>query len=265
MKKLIALLLLLAVACANVYLISPVQKTVDEIDRGDYIEHINYLPNTHLGKIAPGQKLDLTFLRKADDNFNWHQLEFLETDYVGPINIDENQMTVAIEIPPEELKGRKQITLKFRNDLNLRTPEIITFTFDVAHDLYRFTVPSGLQVHAGKSQTVKFILESDSISTDELILGDFEGLPAQWSRSGTIQIKPGERKELDFDITAMDEGWYNSKFQLSSTSGAVLGTQKVTLQVLPTLKSKFKIYGEGFAFIPAVLQPFYSLLSWFGI
>jgi len=266
MKKLLLLILLISIACANVYLISPLEKTVEEIDHSDYELHITYLRDAHLGKIGPGQALDLVFLRNADENFKWNGLEILECSYECTTDTTEETITVSTQIPIGEPEGLKRVTLKFKNDLNLRTPEIVSFTFMITKEsLYVFEVPEDLEVIAGESQKVWFHLQSNSISTDELILGDFEGFPAAWSHSGTIQIKPDEKKALNFDITALDEGFYPIKFQLTSTSGAVLGQQEVTLRVLPSLKSKFIIYSEGFAFIPALLQPFYSLLSWLSL
>ena len=263
MKKLLLLVLLASMVCANVYLVSPLEKTATEIDRSDYELHMTYLRDVHLGKIGPGQALDLVFSRKADENFKWNSLEVLECSYDCTTKITEETMTVSLKIPIEESTGNKRVVLKFKNDLDLRTPEIISFTFQVTKEsLYIFSVPEDLEITAGESQKVWFHLQSNSISTDELILGDFEGFPAAWSHSGTIQIKPDEKKALNFDITALDEGFYDLQFQLSSTSGAVLGGQKVTMRIHPSLKSKFRLYSEGFAFIPAILQPFYSLLSW---
>jgi len=266
MKKLLALILLISISLANVYVISPVENTVTQIDHSDYEEHITYLKDSYLGKIGPGQRLDLKFSRDADETFMWNSVEVLECDYNCQVEITDDYFQVSLQLPINEPEGMKKVKLQFKNDLDLRTTEIVSFVFDATKEnLYTFDVTDNLQVFAGDPQPVWFSITSNSISTDELILGDFEDFPAAWSHSGTIQVMPGQTQMAKFDMNALDEGIYDLTFQLSSTTGAVLGQQSLQLRVFPTLKSKFRIYSEGFAFIPAILQPFYSLLSWFGL
>lgn len=257
MRTAIALLLFCSVALASVNLIYPAQL---QLEKGTQAE---------LGKISPGQTLKLIFDRQTGGNFLWDRIMLTppagwEKDDAPLTTRDVDSLTVFLRVA-EDAAGDYSFVATARNDLGLRSPEEVTFKINVTKNVYSYSFAEGYFVEAGKTSLIPLRVRSESIAEDTLYFGKIAGLPAKWVTAEPLLIAPGAEKNTTISVTPIDEGFFRIDFAVSRNSSSIIDSAKAHLRVKPTLQSKLRAYGEGFSLVPIILQPFYALLSLFGL
>ena len=251
---------------ASTYVLYPVQMSFEEVLELDTVAHALIMEQKYLGKVSPGQVIELVFDRYSGGNFNWTDavIDAPAFGLVQEIEASAQNITAKIPVPTDVTEAQYLFTVNISNYLGLRAIESVTFVVDVLHDVYTFDFPEGTTINAGETTTLTLNIKSYSIAPETLTLGNFEGLPAKWSQTATLFMGPLDQKAASFSVTPLQEGFYDLQFKLTHASSSVAETKNFALRVYPTIKAKFQSFGEGFSLVPMLLQPLYSLLSWLG-
>jgi hypothetical protein len=258
----------IALAAPQVTMLYPKQLTFTYVSHGDYPACI--LTGAELGDIGPGQTLTLVIDRSSGAPFPWSQVTltppygWAKEDTIDPVR-DITNMTVTTTVPMNAASGRyilKMTTESLRGELECNGQVELGLTVK----RFSYSFPAGFSVEAGRCSKLPVVIRSTSLVTETFSFNRIEGLPAKWSKQATFTLNPGETRTVELDVCPMDEGMYYLKFSALTSAGIrEQGVSENYLRVKPTLKSKFQSFGEGFSIAPAILQPFYSLLSFFGI
>jgi len=270
-KQLMALVLFLGIfvsaGAASTYLSYPSELAFEETVFLDTEAHMKIMEIKYLGMVSPGQIITLVFDRYAGGNFNWTEaiVDAPIWNTVEEIEASAHNITVELQVPTNTAEGKYNFRVNISNYLELRATESVGFQVEIKHDIYDFELPDETFANAGETTTLSMNIKSYSIAPETLTLGEFEGLPAEWSQKTELFVGPLEEKSTSFSIRPMQEGYYNLNFKLTRASSGVAETESFGLRVYPTIKAKFQAFGEGFGLVPILLQPFYSLLSWLGL
>lgn len=252
---------------ASTYLTYPTEITFEEAVELDTVAHVRIMEQKYLGKVSPGQVIELVFSRYTGGNFNWTDAILYAPDFgvVQEFDAGTQNITVNLKVPTETVEGTYTLQVNISNYLELKATESVGFQIDVQKNIYVFSLPESTTIDAGETTTLSLNVKSLSIAPETLTLGTFEGLPAKWSQTATVFIGPLQQKTASFSVTPLQEGYYDLQFKLTRASSYIAERKNFMLRVYPTIRAKFQSFGEGFSLVPMLLQPFYSLLSWIGL
>ncbi|MBI4214581.1 hypothetical protein HY546_01170 [archaeon] len=270
MRKTILLIVLAGVALANVNILSPTRLAFDRVVYTDFDTQSHYLGNETLGVVAPGQTVVLVFDRQTGDSFLWTNVEFTvpdgwTKDDAKNSTRDISNITASFTLPREIPEGRYSLRASVQNDIGVRATEEVDLYVDVTNRVFTITPPEDASTDAGEPAPLFVSITNNGIGSDVLILGSIAGLPARWTLGAYVPVGAAETKQVEITSTPLDEGKYRLGFQVKRTSSDLIDEGAFSLRVYPTLKAKLRAISEGFDIIPMILQPLYSLLSFFGL
>jgi hypothetical protein len=270
-RQAFALLMLCSLAAAAITITYPKSISITEVTQVSTApDRPNVLQGVTLGDIAPGQALKLVISKQTGGTTikNWQKMTvtppqgWTKDDTVDPTR-DINDLTVMIYVPLTAEEGPYTIDLEASEMVGARTVESVPLTINVRKNVIAYGFAEGYHAEAGAGE-ISLLVQSESLASDALTFKSVEGFPTKWISVPDLEFGPMEWKVLKFNVTPMEEGLYTIRFNIERQSGTI-DTPEMVLRVKPTLKSKFRAFGEGFSIVPAILQPFYSLLSFLGI
>lgn len=267
MKKLFCLFFVVSTVLATTTLNSPRQFTLTDSSVFN-----------DLGNVAPGQTLNLIFSRSTGLTGETRAI-FWETAIAtlpDGSNVNSNlqgaEISLTIKIPENTQEGDYIFSVMMTGtDLRIIVPETYKFKVNVKKDVYSFAYEVNQKVNAGEPTAIVVRVTSSSSASDTFTITNTLGVPLGWFSRQNVYVPyydgTGMQEPTDYTltITPFEEGYYPATLTLGKASGAPSYTLNINFRVLPTLKSKLKAYSEGFSLVPMILQPFYSLLSFFGI
>jgi hypothetical protein len=267
----VLILLFMTVVFADISLLQPKTMLFDRVTQVSTSPDLpNVLQGAELGNIAPGQTLAMLFSTTSGGNYDWLQASIVppqgwaKEDAVT-LERDVHTLTAYLYVPADAAEGTYTFdVVASRGVEGIRTPERVSITLNVQNDVFEYGFPEGYVAIAGKSE-LQFTVKSNSVGADTLKILGLEGLPEKYTIQTEAEIRPLEERTIILDIKPSDEGVYPITFRIGRTTSPVIDTVQTELRVKPTLQSKLALFGEGFALVPIILQPFYSLLSLFGI
>jgi hypothetical protein len=269
MKYLVALVLLMATVSASAMLISPKQITMN---MGNYTpDNIYYLGEFDLGRIAPGQTLELVFTRNTGQNGTESSASIFWEKATAPAElmpqteITATDLTMSLKIP-EDKRGNLIFNVTLEGiEIGTIAPHTMTLKLQVTESVFSYSYEQRHYLYAGEPEQIPLTITSSSAGKDTLIFSDIEGIPSGWLSNSPAQIAPFEQKQIMLTVIPNEEGYFEAKINVGRTSSSLKDTNPLVLRVYPTFQSKLRAFGEGFSIIPVLLQPLYSLLSMFGL
>jgi hypothetical protein len=228
------------------------------------------LQGATLGDVAPGQTIKLVLSKETGGATikNWKRMTltpppgWMKDDEPDAVR-DVNNITVYMSVPLDAEEGPYVVDLSASELVGARTVESVPLTINVRKNIIAYGFAEGYYAEAGAGR-IQFVVKSDSLAPDRITFRSVEGFPTKWASAPTAELGPLGEQTLELTVSPLEEGLYKIKFNIERDSGLVDSPQ-VELRVKPTLKSKFRAFGEGFSVVPTILQPFYSLLSFLGI
>lgn len=284
MKPLLALILLASVAFSTITFDYPVSVratdgSVASLTAGD------------MG-ITPGQETSITADRLSEklvtcpgrmvcyDNetinatvpWDWNRMRVLDTPEGWTTDASTlKTMDIRVLVPRNAVEKEYELTVRAESCLNPdveqcapRTlPDTVKLRLRVSRDVYDYS-PANLRVDAGALSRIPIMITSRSLGADEISLLPVSGAPMKWLGGDQVAIAPLATSVARVSISPFEEGQYNLVFESTLNRSGTVKEISVPVRVVPTVSSKLKSFKEGFALVPNMLQPFYSLLSFFG-
>lgn len=264
-------LIFVGLAFANINLIQPKNMLFDQvITVSDETGKPNVLRGAELGDIAPGQTLAMVFSTTSGGNFDWTQSVIVppqgwEKEDAVALERDVHTLTSYLYVPANAAEGTYSFDVQLSRGLEgIRTPEKVTMTLNVKNSVFDYGFPAQYAAAAGKS-ALQFTVKSNSIGSDVLKILSLGGLPEKYTIQENAEIGPLEQKTVSLDVIPLDENIYTVTFNIGRESSGIVDTVDKELRIKPTIQSKLMLFGDGFSLVPVILQPFYSLLSIFGL
>ncbi|RLG21574.1 hypothetical protein DRN74_01580 [Candidatus Micrarchaeota archaeon] len=270
----IALLFILTISLANIYMLYPKRITFTE-ERLDLDEGVRYLKGINLGDMAPGQTLKIIIDRRSSsernlpgEQFLWNYLEissYEEGWQVSSFETEPTMLSISITAP-KTASGTSSFYLIAKNieqEEGLRTPEKVLLQVNIKPDVFDYLVSENetYTAEAGRLNNVTFNIKSRSIAMDSLLL-EAQTLPNKWTKAAYMDVEPLVNNKVSLMLEPMEEGLYPLTVKVSRASNPeIVDYFNTRLRVYPTMASKFKACAEGFSITSLVLQPIYSLMA----
>ncbi|MDO8427897.1 MAG: hypothetical protein Q7S92_01665 [Candidatus Diapherotrites archaeon] len=220
----------------------------------------NVLANTTitLGSAQPGESVKLVLTRGLGRN-KWQDVRIdalsLPSGWTYEKQIQDQSFIVWIKVP-------STANLDSYNLKVIVSSELLTESFNalllVKDDLLTVSMTDLLQsTQVGESGTFKVSFQNNSIAAHNLKISS--DLPSQWFAEQTLEILPGEFKQIELSVTTRSYGTRDFSFTLESTLNNSKKVFPATLTIHPTLKSKFSAVFYGFPFLSLSLLPYYLI------
>lgn len=260
MKRAICFLLCLSTVFATVELVGPGDKIL-----------LNDVSN-YIGDAAPGQTVEFLFNRSTGGDGETRAIFWETATATTPAaeasTLQGGKLSLKVKIPEDAIGDFTfSVTLE-GTELELIVAETKPITIIVRDNVYTVDYVKDREIDAGKTTQIEINVGGTSIASDTLMITSIEGIPAAWIKMDDLHVSyVGSREDplsTTFNVTPFEEGYYKAKLTIGRASVGTADIIEMNFRVYPTLKSKLKAYSEGFSIIPIILQPFYSLLSWFG-
>jgi len=257
----LAILLLSSVTLADITMTYPRSIVASATDHFDNQTYVQVLVAERLGKISPGQLLVINFSRTSGSDYNWDDLAIGEPWGHSTVTDYADSFTAKIPIPANA-SGDYTLSFSLSNSFGFRTSQRLPLVVEVTEAAYTFGLNSTYSVTAGQTNLLQIPVISESVAEDSIDL-TISGLPKNWTTHYVKYMKPFDIGQFDITMRPVEEGAYTLTFLVKMDSGAIQQLNR-TLRVMPTIQSKFESTADGFSLIPAILQPFYSLISFIG-
>ena len=253
-KAVVLFLVMLSIGLSAVTLNYPVQESIDE--------------SIFLGKIAPGQFLELRFSRETGpqgtDRAVFWERTLIPEELIVNNTLAGNEIITWIKIP-NDIRGKYSFNLTMQGDILYIKPQSKEIILEITEDVYFLEYEKDFSSYAGEELIIPMKIKSESIAMETLFLKDIEAMPLKWVEVENIKFEGIGEKEMVIKITPNEEGLYKTKLKIGRESNSYINLMEINLRVYPTIKSKLRAFGEGFSISPMIMQPFYSFLSLFGL
>ncbi len=258
----IACLLVFSIASASVALLEPVRIMMNE---GKYLEDGSYFVGEYdLGKIGPGQELDLVFSRNTGPNGTeskasifWEKATSTVQQYSYEMKSDKIILKI---IMPKGYRGVYVFNVTMLGvEVGTITPHTITFKVFVTEDVYEYYYDANAVSIQGQTIIIPISIKSNSIAEDVLFFDNTKGMPSKWIQPVSVKMPPLSQHTVMMRVTPNEEGFYDAT--LLSRHAGFNDALPLKLRVYPDFMAKARAFSQGFSITAIILQPFYSLIS----
>lgn len=284
MKPLLSLLLLASLALSTVTFNYPI--TLKATDGS-----VASLTENRIG-IAPGQETSITADRLSEKfvscpgtvacygnestyatvPWDWNRMRVLNIPEGWAISGQTMKtMDIRVAVPRGTPEREYELSVIAESCINpdalecgYRTPpDTVKLRLRVSKDVYDYS-PGIMRIEAGKTSMIPITIKSRSLGPEKMSLRPKAGAPMKWLGGDEVAIPPLATSVAKISISPFEEGQYNILVEATRETDGSSQEISVPVRVVPTVSSKLKSFKEGFALVPNLLQPFYSLLSFFG-
>lgn len=260
MRKLLALLLIVAAASATIQLVTPRHIALKSLDK------------VEISPVGPGHDVFLKFQRKVGD-YVWDSVSLVNTidpDWELSTYSDYKYIYYIIHVPPEKPSGRYTFQFEIRDNEGLKDPEIAVVQVVVTHNpdelIAVSPMPPAAEGFAAKEFSVPFGIRNKALSrVSYQVTSWVKELPSLGKTTLTHSFLSGEEKSVGVPVSIPEEGHYTLVARVWSEDNPTISqTVTTSLTVKPTFRSKLRSIGKGFPLVPLTMAPFYALLGVFG-
>ena len=211
-----------------------------------------------LGSAQPGETVRLVIAKGLGRN-KWQDLRIdsdsLPSGWTYEKQVQDQSFIVLVKIP--STAGSDSYNLHFTV-----SSESLSESFNalvlVKTDLLTVSMTDLLQsTQVGEAGVFKISFQNTSIAQHTVMI--FSDLPSPWFAVQTIEILPGEFKQLNLPVTTRVYGIRDFSFTVESKLNSMKKQFPATLTIHPTLKGKFAATFYGFPFLSISLLPYYLI------
>ena len=260
MRRLVALLVLIASVSATIQLVTP--------------KHIALEPlgTLEISPVGPGHDIVLKFQRKVG-GYVWDSVRIINTidpDWQTASYSDYKYIYYKIHVPPNKPSGRYTFQFEIRDNEGLEDPETAVAQVVVTHNqdelLEVLPMPASATGYAAENFSVGFKLHNKALSQASYEVTSWvKELPSLGNTTITHRFMGGEASSVSVPVAIPEEGHYTLVAHVWSKDNPTISkTVSTHLLIRPTFRSKLRSIGEGFPLVPLTMAPFYALLGVFG-
>jgi hypothetical protein len=247
-----ALLLFGSIAVAEVQLVSPFEKFINETQV------------VEVGSAQAGETFELIFSNNSGSLKNWETVSaenlpeaWKAVQLEQPRN--KNTLILRVSIPANSETGAFMLKTALKDSSgNSREASFLVF---VQEGLLNSNVDS-LKKTANSGEEITFLLSLNNDSIAEHTVSINSSLPLTWFKPETASVKQKSSKTIILKVNPKSYG--EKKFTIfakSALNGKTINEIKPTIEVKPTLKSKYEAAQYGFPFFTPSLIPYYIFNS----
>lgn len=262
MRRILAILLLVAMASATIQLVTPKHIALET-----YEEVV-------IAPVGPGHDVFLKFARKPPEaEYVWDAVKVINTidaDWETTTYNDYEYIYYIIHVPTAKASGRYTFQFQITDNEGLRDPEVAVAQIGVTHDqneLIRvYQMPERFDGFAGEEILVPFQIENKALSRVQyLVTSSVAEMPSLGKETFPHSFLSSETKTVYIPVTLEEEGDYTLNAHVWSADNPTISQDVSTaLVVKPTFASKLRSIGKGFPLVPLTMAPFYAVLGVFG-
>jgi len=260
MKRILALLLLLASCFATIQLVTPKHIALESLDQ------------VEISPVGPGQEVFLKFERTVG-SYVWDDVKLINTvdpDWQLSTYKDYQYIYYSIRVPTSKASGRYTFQFEIRDNEGLKDPEIAVVQVVVTHDqdelIKIYPMPPSAEGFAAENIRIPFDIENKALAqTNYQVSASIKEMPGLGAMTISHSFLAGQSNRVYAQINIPEEGDYTLMARIWSTENPTISQTITTrLTVKPTFRSKLLSIGHGFPLVPMTMAPFYALLGVFG-
>lgn len=252
---LIAVLFFSAAAIAEVKIVSPVEKYAQE---NQVVE---------IGSIQAGETLEIIFSTFSGNMEEWAKVSAasLPEEWTALEIIQErNKSTLILRVtaPKTAANGAFRFDAVLEGSKgNSQTTGFLVFV----QDGFVTSQVDLLNKTSNAGEDVSFVYTLTNESTAEHKVEIKSSLPLTWFKPKTLTLKPKSSQQLVVTVSPKNYGLKKFSFFTNSLlNGKTLNEIRPTIEVKPSLKSKYEAALYGFPFFTPSLLPYYLFNSFIG-
>ena len=252
----LALLVLLSSASADIFVVDPV------------LQHVSSSSSIDLGSIQPGETFELIISKDAGHGKDSYWISAVPSTSDLPKNFNVSSSIpgseshiITVKVPGNALIGDYSFQVLMSNVSGRIENESLTATFRVQNDLLNASLSNPSQLATlGKQVDFKMNLLNNSLSSEKISI--FSSSPSTWFSPIQLELKRNSFQEIDLKVFPQLHGTHNVDFTVySDTLNKSIAFFKADISVKPTLRSKYDVALQGFPFFTITLLPYYLFNS----